>query len=92
MLLADKEFDLSPIIDQLPNEKKISLGKSICQKLREGNTFDQLGTELYGSEVDIATPDLSQTERDALRSYILTAWFVGVGSYCPEYSYQLGTN
>jgi hypothetical protein len=89
MLLAEEEFDLSPMIDQVPNEMKISLAKGFCQKLREGNTYDQLGTELYGSEVDKITADLSQTERGALRSYILRGWYVGVRSYCPEYNYQL---
>jgi len=89
MLLGDEDFDLSPAVNEIANDNKVALAKEFCGMLEDGNTFDQMVEVLYNPETTAATTELTEYQRNATRKYLMTAWFVGVKTYCPKYDYQL---
>ena len=86
LLLTNKEYDYRIAVKELPHQSKIRVAKEACQFLRNGATFQELGKELYATDVsDVVPPG----EEDMFKNYMLTAWMLGVEYYCPEYTYQV---
>ncbi len=89
VLLSDKNFNFSPLVDELASENKIALAKSACSVLSEGGTFSQMTDYLYSPSASELVPDMDEQLLPIWRKYVFAAWFVGVKSYCPQYDYQL---
>jgi hypothetical protein len=87
MLLRNEKYNFTPFVKKLPNEAKIKDGKGVCERIKNGVSWNEHLTFLFSEGFS----DDSPRNQDIQREYMLTAWFVGVHNYCPEYKGELRT-